>query len=195
MTFDGTNLSVVDWRAVPRLGDELRARKAKDEAGKRKDRDTRLDEYRAAVRANRRFAVALQANGLSEDASRYNYRAQLCQRQVLRYERRYSAWLGSWFLAALAGYGYRPGRTILSYLATLAVFAVAYFLLGPTQGHVFQWDGALVFSVTSFHGRGFFPENLSFESWVTRLAALEAVIGLVIEVSFIATFTQRFFAR
>ncbi len=41
--------------------------------------------------------------------------------------------------------------------------------------------------------RGFFPENLNFESWVTRLAALEAVLGLLIEISFIATFTQRFF--
>ena len=54
-------------------------------------------------------------------------------------------------------------------------------------------DGALVFSVTSFHGCGFFPEALSFESWVSRLAALEAVLGLFIEISFIATFTQRFF--
>jgi hypothetical protein len=68
-------------------------------------------------------------------------------------------------------------------------------LLGPTQGHSFQPDGALVFSVTSFHGRGFFPENLNFESWVTRLAALEAATGLLSEISFIATFTQRFFAR
>jgi hypothetical protein len=79
------------------------------------------------------------------------------------------------------------------YLATFAAFAVAYFFLGPAQGHSFQPDGALVFSVTSFHGRGFFPENLNFESWVTRLAATETVLDLLIEVSFIATSTQRFF--
>ena len=34
-------------------------------------------------------------------------------------------------------------------------------------------------------------ESLSFESWVMRLAALEAVLGLLIEISFIAT--QRLF--
>jgi hypothetical protein len=40
----------------------------------------------AAVRGNRRLAVALQANGLSEDASRYTYRAQILQRKALFYE-------------------------------------------------------------------------------------------------------------
>jgi hypothetical protein len=52
-----------------------------------------------------------------------------------------------------------------------------------------------VFSVTSFHGRGFFPGTLSLEDTLTKLAAPEAVIGLVIEISFIATFTQRFFGK
>jgi hypothetical protein len=34
------------------------------------------------------------------------------------------------------------------------------------------------------------PEGVAF-----RLAAGEAIIGLLIEITFIATFTQRFFAR
>jgi len=195
-TFDTTNLSVVDWREVPVLGDELSARKAKDtqdDGYRNLWRFDRRNEFLAAVRAYRRLAVALQTNGLSEDASRYLYRAQFCQRAALFYGGRIPQWLGSWVLAALAGYGFRPGRTLVWYLALIAAFAVSYYLLGPTQGHSFQPDGALVFSVTSFHGRGFFPESLSFESWVTRLAALEAVLGLLIEISFIATFTQRFF--
>src|SRR5262249_4064920 len=158
-----------------------------------KSRASRREGLQMAVRANRRLAVALQANGLSEDAARYLYRAQLCQRTALFYEGRIPQWLGSWALAALAGYGFRPGRTLLWYLVLIAAFAVSYYVLGPTQGHTFQPDGALVFSLTSFHGHGFFPESLSFESWVTRLAATEAVLGLLIEISFIATFTQRFF--
>ena len=192
-TFDNTNLSVVDWRAVPRLGDELRARKAKDEAGKRKDRRTRRDEYRAAVRANRRLAVALQANGLSEDASRDNYRAQLLQRASMLYEGRIAQWLGSWILAGLAGYGYRPARTILLYVGVLCAFAALYLNFGMVDGHAFNLTEAAVFSVTSFHGRGFFPGGLKLDDPVTVLAAVEAVIGLLIEISFIATFTQRFF--
>jgi len=107
-------------------------------------------------------------------------------------------WLFSRFLALLAGYGYHPGRSVLWYLATIAGFAFAYFHLGPAEGIPFSQLGALVFSVTSFHGRGFFPggssgHSLTLDDPVTVLAAIEAVIGLLIEISFIATFTQRFF--
>jgi hypothetical protein len=52
----------------------------------------------------------------------------------------------------------------------------------------------VVFSLTAFHGRGFFPgEHISLRDPLAVLAAAEAVIGLLIEISFIATFTQRFF--
>ena len=57
------------------------------------------------------------------------------------------------------------------------------------------WVEALTFSVTSFHGRGFFPGVPLLADRKIQLAALEAVLGLFIEISFIATFTQRFFAR
>jgi hypothetical protein len=43
------------------------------------------------------------------------------------------------------------------------------------------------------HGRGFFQPVQSLGDPVAILAAGEAVIGLLIEISFIATFTQRFF--
>jgi hypothetical protein len=51
----------------------------------------------------------------------------------------------------------------------------------------------LILSVSSFHGRGFFQPVQSLGDPVAALAAIEAVVGLVIEISFIATFTQRFF--
>ena len=57
------------------------------------------------------------------------------------------------------------------------------------------WDEALVLSVSSFHGRGFFTQNVTLGNTYARLAAIEAVVGLVIEISFIATFTQRFFGK
>jgi hypothetical protein len=49
--------------------------------------------------------------------------------------------------------------------------------------------------VSSFHGRGFFLQNVLLGDAFARLAAAEAVLGLLIEISFIATFTQRFFGR
>jgi hypothetical protein len=103
-------------------------------------------------------------------------------------------WAFSWLLNLIAGYGERPARSMLAYLVFVLGFAGADYALGPSAGHVISPLGALVFSVTSFHGRGFFPGGLSLESVITQLAALEAVVGLFIEISFIATFTQRFLA-
>ena len=58
-----------------------------------------------------------------------------------------------------------------------------------------SWDEALVLSVSSFHGRGFFLQNVPLGDAFARLAAAEAVLGLLIEVCFIATLTQCFFGR
>jgi hypothetical protein len=49
-------------------------------------------------------------------------------------------------------------------------------------------------AITALHGRGFFPE--AAQSGVQMgMAAFDAVVGLIIEASFVATFVQRFFAR
>jgi hypothetical protein len=127
-------------------------------------------------------------------------------RELLRRQgiRRGPSYLGSLLLDGLAGYGFRPGRSILVYLAVIVWFANLYALaaqglltfgLAPSQLTALPWYEALVLSVSSFHGRGFFQPLQSLGDPVAILAAIEAVFGLVIEVSFIATFTQRFFAR
>jgi hypothetical protein len=52
---------------------------------------------------------------------------------------------------------------------------------------------AAVFSLTSIHGCGFFPnENFGLHHPLTICAALEAVVGLFIELILIATFSRRF---
>jgi len=109
---------------------------------------------------------------------------------VWRRFRKLVALIFSYFLDLIAGYGYRPGRTLFIYLVVIAAFAVCYDAIG----HLAPSE-ALIFSTTSFHGRGFLPGPFSLGSPITGLAAVEAVIGLFIEISFIATFTQRFFGR
>src|SRR5579859_7739530 len=100
----------------------------------------------------------------------------------------------SLFLDLLAGFGYYPGRTLLWYLFVIGIFCILYSI----TGHIHLLPDALTFSIMSFHGRGFFP-NLSGETNLHNSlvvgAAFEAIIGLFIEISFIATFTQRFFGR
>jgi hypothetical protein len=121
---------------------------------------------------------------------------------VLRRQQRYLRYLGSKLLWLIAGYGYRPMRSFIAYTLVILAFAAAFFALGTGllgfggADAVTSPLSALVFSVTSFHGRGFFPgEGLALDDPITVLAALEAILGLFIEITFIATFTQRFFGK
>ena len=188
------NLGVVDWSQVKMLGNEYIALQPTRD-GNIKDHATRLTEYERAVRANRQLAVALQGQGLNETSAYFAYRAQVLQRSVLLLRRKIGQFLFSGFLDILAGYGYKPGRSVVAYLLVIVTFAVTYALLGHTVHPAISPLGALIFSVTSFHGRGFFPGGIPLDDPITVVAATEAVIGLIIEISFIATFTQRFFGK
>ena len=191
--WDGVNLAMVDWAAIKILGDEDKARKAVY-AGKN-TQDAHIADYRDAVRANRQLSVALQGQGLNEEAAHFAYRAQLLQRKVLKLQKRLDAYLFSIFLDLLAGYGYQPVRSVISYLIVIALFSAIYFLLGRASSLHFSPLGSVIFSITSFHGRGFFPGGIPLDDPITVTAAMEAIVGLTIEISFIATFTQRFFGK
>jgi len=190
---ENTNLAVIKWSQVEMLADEYQARERRRH-GKVKDKATRLDEYERAVRANRQLAVALQNQGLNEDAARFAYHAQVLQRKVLWKQRAVGKWFFSLLLALLAGYGYRLWRIFTAYLIVVSVCALAYFVFGlyfPPRLSLLQ---ALLESITAFHGRVFL-EVFSSETpqiWVT---AAEAVLGLLIEGVFIAMLTQRFFGK
>lgn len=189
-------LAVLDFESLPITGDEQKAHQTHTTDGEPKDRATRLREYRRAVRANRQLSLALDAQGLSEEAARFAYRAQKLQRRVLAWQGRYGQYFFSVFLDLLAGYGYKPSRSFLAYLLVNFTFATAYYLLGPSQGLSLTPLEALVFSLTSFHGRGFSAgTNIGLSSPITLLAALEAFVGLLVELTLIATFTQRLFHK
>ncbi len=189
------DLAVVDWGHVTRLGDEQLAQQEKGHDGKRKDKQRRIEEYKLAVRAYRQLSVVLRNQGLNEDAVRFAYRGQLMQRRVFWYQRKFGQYLFSHFLALLAGYGYKPWRAFLAYLLVITAFATAYFALGQTVGPALSPLGSFIFSMTSFHGRGFFPGGIALDDPLTVLAALEAFVGLLIEVTFIAMLTQRLFSK
>lgn len=204
--WDGVNLAVVDWSQMKILGDEYRARQPEEEDPFGRVID-KLSKYQEAVRANRQLAVALQDQGLNEEASRFAYRANLCQRKVLWFQmvqpgaslwrrvRKFWAWTFSHLLNLLAGYGYRPERSFLAYLLVIFGFMGLYLLTSHFTTPHLRWDEALVLSLSSFHGRGFFTQTVTLGDAYARLAVTEAVLGLFIEISFIATFTQRFLGK
>lgn len=196
------NLALVKWSFLDMVGDERKARQ-KTQQGQAKDAAIRLDEYETAVRANRQLAVALQSQGLNEQAARFAYRAQILQKIALRLQilqpsisfkqrlQSLGAWLFSWFLSLIAGYGYKVWRSFLAYLLIVGTFTVLYLFLDP---HL-TWYEAIVVSMTAFHGRGFSPSTFSPGDPLSIAAAIEAFVGLIIEVTFIATLTRRFFGQ
>ena len=95
------------------------------------------------------------------------------------------------FLDILTGYGYKPIRSFITYALVISIFAFMYFVLGP---HL-AWNEAIVIRMTAFHGRGFFPEEFKPGDPQALVAAIEALVGLLIEVTFIATLTQRLFGK
>lgn len=188
------HLTVLNWSSILILGDEPTVRPQKGRAGIAKDKNRWLDEWQVAVRANRQLAVALQNQGLNEEAARFAHRAQVLQRKVLWKQRDAGKWLFSMLLALLAGYGYRIWHILAAYLVVVSVCAVAYFVLGLSFTPHLSLLQAYLESIIAFHGRVFaelFLPNTP-QIWVT---AFEAVAGLVIEGVFIAMLTQRFFGK
>lgn len=200
--FDNTNLAVVDWTEVQRLGDEPLARKGKRNAQLYLIHAT---SFRSAARAYRSLSVALRAQGISAHATRFHYRAELMDRYALLYEmlgrffsRRFYTvplpflrWLGSWVLGTFAGYGDYIGRLFFTYATVVLSFAALIFVAGHQPFTADAVRDALVLSVTSFHGRGVQPPGLPIDDAIATLAGAEAVFGLLIEGIFIAAFTRR----
>jgi uncharacterized protein YjbI with pentapeptide repeats len=197
VVFDNTNLTVVDWSLVTTLGDELEAVNPQDDVGNLKDPVKRLSEYKSAVRANRLLAMALRAQGI-EDADRFVYQAQVLQRDLLRRQRSWGRWAFSCVLAVLSGYGFRLWRILAAYAVVLVTFAMLYWLMGVhssphASGLQALWDSFLV-SLSAIHGRTMF-EQLGAWSPAAWVAAIESVVGIVIEGVFVAMLVQRFFGR
>jgi uncharacterized protein YjbI with pentapeptide repeats len=195
IVLDNTNLTVVLWEGVAPLGDEKRARAAKDDNGKRKSRSARIGEHEAALRANRLLATALRTQGLAEDADIFAYRAQLMQRRLRFQRRQFGRWLVSWGLALLSGYGYRLGRIFAAYAIVVLTFSGLFLLPSILNGAIptiQQAADALQISINAIHGRVFFVQ-FGLDTLQSWLATAESVIGIVIEGVFVAMIIQRLF--
>lgn len=186
------NLTVLNWSEIPMLGDERYARFLKQNGN---NKQGQVEAYETAVRANRQLAVALENQGLNEDAARFALRACNLQRQLYWKRRNFLRYFGSAMLALLAGYGYRMWHILVAYLFIVSLCAVAYFVTGMHyEPHLTLLEAVLI-SITAFHGRVFsepFLQPGEPQLWVT---AFEAVAGLVIEGVFIAMLTQKFFGK
>ncbi len=192
--WNGATLTLIDWSQAPRLGDEVVVDNALP-GRKRHIRRMRADAYREAARAYRGLSLALREQGLGNVASRYRLRELALERDALRTERSPAYW-GAALLYRFTGYGEHMGRILATYFGVILTFAGIYLAVRR------QLDGtqildALVFSVSSFHGLGFFPGvgfsgNFSPHDPLVLVGAVEAIIGLFVIVILVATFSRRF---
>ncbi len=163
---------------------------------KTKDHQERAVLYQNAARAYHGLIVALHEQGLNEPASKYRLRELAMRRKALRYERNWGGWLLNVLLGVVAGHGEKPGRAFVAYLGIVASFAAIFwaatnFIHTPGQPAL-HWYEAIVLSLSSFHGRGFFTNTINLGDPLAIVGAAEAVMGLFIELIFIATFSRRF---
>jgi hypothetical protein len=191
---------VVDWDVVTILGDERRALQT-----------TWLFNYRQAVRAYRQLASAMREQGLNEEASYFAYRGEVLQRKVLwkqmlqlrrqgrkglpQLVQKMVSYLLTWPLDLFAGYGYKPMRALIIYLLTIVGFMLIYAVMSTAQHFHLSWGQLFIVSMTAFHGGAFLPNQFTLDSPLAFISAIEAFVGLLIEVSLITAFAQRFFRK
>jgi hypothetical protein len=164
-------------------------------SGKARTAVQKRDARVRSVRAYRQLAVELRQQGITEAADRFSYRANCLQRKLYLREGNFLSYVGSVVLWTVAGYGYRPVRSFISYAAVIVAFAALYVGVSSPSAPPLQWNEAVVVSMAAFHGRGFVSTVFQPGDIQAVIAAVEAFIGLLIEIILIATFTQRFFAR
>jgi hypothetical protein len=184
-----------NWTIVKVLGDNVIDHQFfAGTAGNERERRLRL--LTDAVRANRQIATLLRGRGLTDEADRFAYQAQVLQRRLNFKVRRYGRWLFSELLSVLSGYGYRLGNIFRAYVVVVAFFALAY-VFSPflSTGHVPSGQdvlNAVQISLNAIHGRVFFAQ-FSLDTLQSWLATAESICGIVIEGVFVAMLIQRLF--
>jgi hypothetical protein len=166
--WNGVDVTVIEWAQIPIVGDEqvIYAR-----------RRPRRNDFPNAARAYRQLAVLLRSQGLSDDADRFAYRAQVMQRRVYRTQHAWGRWFLQTGLGVLAGYGYRLWRIFVAYLLIVGLFTLAFLVPTVVSSQatptVPQAVDALQISLNAIHGRVFFAQfHLdTVQSWLATAAS------------------------
>ena len=160
-------------------------------------RELRVPGWGAAERAYRQLSVELRNRGSRAPADRFSYRADIMRRKALAATgpRAWLGWAGSAFLWAVAALRLpaHPVRNRLrhSYRSVRSFVRRGVGRLATPAGA----QAAVTLSLLAFHGRGVGSDPFGLGSTIAALTAAEAVVGLLLEITFIATLTRRLLGR
>ncbi len=110
------------------VGDEAMRETSITSAARQRTAIERLEQFKTAVRVNRQLAATLRSQGMNEDADRFVFRAQLCQRIVLRRQRNFLRYLGSLLLNLHLRLWLQASPQFLCLCSYIGVFAVLYLV-------------------------------------------------------------------
>ncbi|GER89641.1 hypothetical protein KDW_38030 [Dictyobacter vulcani] len=199
--WDAVNLAGIDWSVITKLGDE---RQLQLDGSRQDAPDPHL--VSQAVRAYHQLAHALRNYGLYEEAHRFLYSCYRLQCRVLWVQARQRKiswnrrirllvfWLGFLCLDIFAGYGYQLSRLLPTYLSTICLFGLLYFITGfiLQPAHPLTWYAALALSVSAFHGQAFWLNQPPANYILVFLTLVERVLGFLFTILIVTVILRRF---
>ena len=120
--WNGANLAVIQWtpQNLNCLGDEIDARRSKTVNGKIKSKATRVLEWESAVRAYRQLTIVLRSSGMKlKPLIDLPIMLNCFNAKFSDVSLTMDGHFGSRILDLISGYGYKPMRSVTTYLIVI----------------------------------------------------------------------------
>ena len=196
--FGDVGLGGIEWSNVTILGEEseVRAIQHKHRILNRENRELLREKCEIAIRANRQLSVALENQGLLDEAIYFIHRTKDLQRLQYWLKCEFVTLFISGLLNALTGDGYRIRNLLGWYLITLLGFAEIYYFASRWFGStpIDAWR-ALYMSLLAFHRLPFPATPWFAPQYMSTIGIIESILGVAIEAGLIAAFTFRLLGR
>jgi uncharacterized protein YjbI with pentapeptide repeats len=190
------DLTVIDWSTVPSIGEEVEAHNAIP--------NTRVSSYRIASRTYRRLSLALGAQGLSKECSRFAAKSRNMDRRAIWFEyresmkahryftaiRHYFRWINSLLQKMVTSYGEHPGWALGWAVIFIFLFAGIFNMLLPDR---MTFEQSILVSASALLGHGYASlPTLFSSSWIIpSVSIFESILGSVLLLLFVLALSRK----
>jgi hypothetical protein len=168
--------------------------KEENEIAGERGSEERIQRYKDAEGSYRRIKHSLSNEGDYEKAGEFYIREMRMKRKRYKEQKRYRTWIALWIYALTTGYGEKWRNVVMTALAIVLIYAVAYYAVGaisPTgdSGYSPDFRECLYFSIVTFTtlGYGDYAPITQYQ----LLAVSEAFIGAFSIALFVLVFGRK----